>query len=35
MVPPPYAELFDQIAARRGDGSVVLPFSDLARGLYQ
>jgi pimeloyl-ACP methyl ester carboxylesterase len=26
MVPPPYAELFDQIAAQRGDGSVVLPF---------
>ena len=26
MVPPPYVALFDQIAAQRGDGSVVLPF---------
>jgi pimeloyl-ACP methyl ester carboxylesterase len=26
MVPPPYVELFNQIAAQRGDGSVVLPF---------
>ena len=26
MVPPPYAALFDQIAAQRGDSSVVLPF---------
>ena len=34
MVPPPYAELFDQIAARRGDGSVVLPFP-IWREVYQ
>jgi len=26
MVPPHYAAMFDQIAAERGDGSVVLPF---------
>src|SRR5215467_6804440 len=26
MVPPQYAELFDAVAAKRGDGSVVLPF---------
>jgi len=26
MVPPHYATMFDQIAAERGDGSVVLPF---------
>ena len=26
MVPPPYVALFDQIAAQRGDSSVVLPF---------
>jgi len=26
MVPPPYVALFEQIAAQRGDGSVVLPF---------
>jgi pimeloyl-ACP methyl ester carboxylesterase len=27
MVPPPYVALFDQIAAQRGDSSVVLPFA--------
>ena len=26
MLPPPYVELFEAIAAERGDGSVVLPF---------
>lgn len=26
MVPPPYVALFDQIAAQRGDSTVVLPF---------
>jgi pimeloyl-ACP methyl ester carboxylesterase len=26
MVPPPYVALFDQVAAQRGDNSVVLPF---------
>jgi hypothetical protein len=26
MVPPHYVDLFDSIAAQRGDGSVVLPF---------
>ena len=26
MVPPPFVALFDQIAAQRGDSSVVLPF---------
>lgn len=26
LVPPPYVALFDQIAAQRGDGTVVLPF---------
>jgi pimeloyl-ACP methyl ester carboxylesterase len=26
MVPPPFVALFDQVAAQRGDGSVVLPF---------
>ena len=26
MVPPPYVALFEQVAAQRNDGSVVLPF---------
>ena len=35
MVPPQYVTLFDAIAAERGDGSVVLAVSALARGIHQ